>query len=852
MMVWRAVAGAAILMGSNMAVAGDQPLYQPAPDWVVAAPSADALTQTRSDRPLLLNFQQRIDGPTVWKYSDTLIRLDTTEALSQNNDITVTWMPDKGDMIVHQLSILRDGMEIDALASGQKFTVLRREQQLENRILTGLLTATLVVEGLRVGDAIRLRISTTEKDSALGGRVQIIHPLIAEPTPIAKASYKLLWRTEETAKWKIFADSIDVTPVRKGEFSELAIPMPVLKQPEIPQDAPIRFQKLGFFEASTFADWADVSRTMAPLYATDGLVPGDSALAGEVTKIKAATDDPLRRAAMALQLVQDNIRYLLVGMNGGNYIPQSPLKTWDVRYGDCKAKTLLLLAILRAMDIEAEPVLAHSVLGDVVPVRVPTVLAFDHVLVRATISGESLWLDGTGMGTRLPDIRDTPPFRHVLPVRKEGAELEKIPLRPPARPMVDLSMEADESTSIDLPSVIDLNMVVRGELASALTLASSQMPPKEQREFIDGVMRRFVGEAQYESLTAIPDPENGTATIKGKGVFTTGWQLQERRTERWLSRLSNILLFAPDRARAAWADIPVATAAPDKVRYRMRIKLPDGGRGYMIEGEQNLDKTLAGMSVNRSIKLSDGFAEIDEMFSSSGVEIPAAQIASERDLVTTTVARSPRFIAPADARRRWNLEGAASVSQLKAIKAIYAKNDAAADEQNVSSLTSSASFYRGIGDYKAAIEPLTRQIRILPSIDAYLARAGVRRELGDIDGALADAEQARMLDPASPPAIISVATYMAQRGDVSKALALLDERIALGGTTRDDYRTERAAIAGEFGDAQTALADLDKLILEKPGSPQLLNSRCWLKATRNIQIESALKDCTSAIELRNL
>ncbi|WP_438895209.1 hypothetical protein, partial [Bacillus cereus group sp. BC312] len=76
-------------------------------------------------------------------------------------------------------------------------------------------------------------------------------------------------------------------------------------------------------------------------------------------------------------------------------MPQSPQKTWDARYGDCKAKTLLLLAMLHAMGIEAEPVLAGVRLGELVPERIPSAAAFDHVLVRATIGSESLWLDGT-------------------------------------------------------------------------------------------------------------------------------------------------------------------------------------------------------------------------------------------------------------------------------------------------------------------------------------------------------------------------------------------------------------------------------------------------------------------------
>jgi tetratricopeptide (TPR) repeat protein len=41
----------------------------------------------------------------------------------------------------------------------------------------------------------------------------------------------------------------------------------------------------------------------------------------------------------------------------------------------------------------------------------------------------------------------------------------------------------------------------------------------------------------------------------------------------------------------------------------------------------------------------------------------------------------------------------------------------------------------------------------------------------------------------------------------------------------------------------------DTLIAEKPGSPGLLNGRCWVKGTRAVMLDTAIKDCTEAIEL---
>lgn len=842
-----ALATTMLIAPAGLARAGEQPLYQPAPDWITPAKLVDP--QGVTGGIAILDVQQRIDGATVWSYADTAMKLSTPEELSQYSNITVSWAPDKGDLIIHQLVIVRDGVEIDALGGGQKFTVLRREQSLEQRELTGILSATLPVEGLRAGDILRLRMSTTVKDGALGGRAQTVSPLLVEPARVAEAGYRLSWRNGEATQWKMLAKGTEPKARRVGDFMELPVAMPLPKPVELPGDAPVRYQRLPIIEASTFADWADVSKVMAPLYATEGLIAEGSPLAAEVQAIMAATDDPVKRAAMALQLVQDKIRYLAVGMDGGNYVPQTPAKTWAVRYGDCKAKTLLLLSMLRAMKIEAEPVMAHAALGDLVPARVPSALAFNHVLVRATIGGESLWLDGTMLGTRLGDIRDTPALGYVLPVRADGAAPMKIELRAPARPLVDLQVDADESTSIDLPSVIDLDMVVRGQLANLLTLAGSQLGPKEARDITERFLQNYVGEAQYDTLTTTPDAADGSVTIKARGVFGSGWERQDLRNERWISRVPDLIAFEPDRARAAWADIPVATAAPDRARYRLRIKLPDGGKGYTIDGEAPLDARFAGFDVNRAVTLADGTLTVDETLASSGVEIPASGVAAERDRVATILARTPRLVAPDTATRRWNLAQAASRSQIDAITAIYKNKVAEADEENVTALTSSASFQQGIGDYKGAVATLTRQIALLPSADAYLERAAARREMGDIAGALADAEEARKLDPSSVAAISTVANLTAEGGDIAKATKIYDERIALGGKTRDDYRVAKAAMLGEFGDAGAAIGDLDALIAAKPGNPAMLNQRCWVKATRNVQLDTALKDCTSAMEL---
>src|SRR3546814_349035 len=132
--------------------------------------------------------------------------------------------------------------------------------------------------------------------------------------------------------------------------------------------------------------WADLSRTIAPLYATAGTIRDSGALAAEVDRIAAATSDPKARADAALRLVQNEIRYLYRGMENGNYVPQAPEATWSLRYGDCKAKTLLLLAMLDQLGIEARPALVSSAFGDLLRDRLQTLGALDRKSTRLNSS----------------------------------------------------------------------------------------------------------------------------------------------------------------------------------------------------------------------------------------------------------------------------------------------------------------------------------------------------------------------------------------------------------------------------------------------------------------------------------
>ncbi|MDV3455453.1 DUF3857 domain-containing protein [Sphingomonas sp. HF-S4] len=842
---------AVLLCAPAVAYAGDKPLYQPAPAWVVAAPAPDAAKRTDSDPALVIMDQQhRVGDGQVWEYTDQATRILSSQAMRDSGTVTLPWQPDAGDLIVHRAEILRGGEKIDLIAAGQRFEVLRREEQLEQWQLSGMLTATMTVEGLRVGDVLRMSYSVTSRDKALQGNVQTSIGLMAAPARAQFARARLSWPVGTELKWRSYADGLAPKVVQRDGFNEIDITLPLAKPAELPADAPARYHKLSMLEATSFAHWPAVSRVMAPLYRTDGLIAAGSPLAGEVAKIAAKSSDPRTRTALALRLVQDEVRYLFKGMDGGNYTPQKPADTWSMRYGDCKAKTLLLLAILHQLGIEAEPVVASAQLSDHVAQRLPGPGAFDHVIVRAAIGGKSLWLDGTGNGTRLADLDDTPPFRNILPLRAEGAGLMPLAMHPPGRPPVEIDVELDQSAGLNLPTPFTVVFTVRGAMAEMYHTNASQADKEQLTAIAQSMVGSVLGEALIGERSWTYDAETSTTRITAKGIVSSAWRMVDGRLRMKFDKAMEKSSFSPDRARPAWKDIPAMTAPMAfSTLLRMRVHLPAKGVGFELEGDRVLPARLAGTTMRRKVAMEGAWATLEDAAETDGAEIAAADIPAARAQVALAQSRLLTLVAPADYPARWKVVAEARGTKAFApILAAYATVIAHEPEEALG-YSNRANFLNGVWDWKEAAADMDKAIAIEPSAELYFTRSRIRTMLRDDKGALADIDAGLALDPSSTAGVAQREMLRFRAGERDAALAALAERIEAGGTEKLTFVARRADLLAEAGRGEEAIAALDGVIKVNPGNATLLNERCWIKGTLGAALDTALKDCTKGIEL---
>ena len=841
--------GLLLLIGlAAPAWASETPRYEPAPGWVLPAPPI----KQGAGLPVfaLLDQQTRIAGGVVWSYRELGTRAISADVLARMGTITLNWQPYHGDLIIHRVDIVRDGQHIDVLKAGQRFNVIRRELGLEALEMNGILTATLQVEGLRVGDVLDIAYSEQVKDPALKGGVQASAIALPEPVKVDYARARMMWPVGSQIQWKGYPVGLQAAESDVKGWHEVDFTLPAPKQPDMPANAPQRYQPIPVIEASSFAGWPAVSAVFAPLYQTQGLITPGSALDQEVAKIRARESDPRRRAAAALSLVQDRIRYFADGMNGGNYVPQSPERTWSAGYGDCKAKTLLLLAILHALDIEAEPVLANIGQGDLVAVRLPSPEAFNHIFVHARVAGEDLWLDGTGRGAREEDMGDPPPFFSVLPVRQGGAPLLQLPTKAPARATRTTTIDIDESAALGVGAPFTATVVMHGAAADALRSVVSQM----DNEHLLSLAQVSLGGVAGPNATVATqkfdfDPEAGTVTISVTGIARPAWRRQDHAYRlRPPSTLSDFYLNA-DRARPAWKDIPVAQGGPDHAVVITHLRLPDGGRGITLEGDGGMDLDVAGHHYVRKAVLAGDLLTVEEHSTSSGEELPATELPAMRAKLAAAQGRTLRLTTGPDYAPPYEqVQAAVQAHKLDRMAELYATIIAVKPDDPLRYLNR-AVFYEITFQRELALADLDKAVSLDASESTLLRRAGLLRDMGRKDKAAADLQAVLGLDPSSKVALTQLGLLQIDAGHKDEALAPINEHLESADEDKPDWESVKAELLAQAGDADGAIAAISEAVAVKSANAQFLNQRCWIKGTLAVQLDSALADCTRAIEL---
>lgn len=133
--------------------------------------------------------------------------------------------------------------------------------------------------------------------------------------------------------------------------------------------------------------------------------------------------------AAVLDRLHQDVRYTGVEYGEAAIVPRSPREVLERRYGDCKDKAALLIAMLRQAGVSAHFALLSTGPGQDVVADLPGMGEFDHAIVYAP-GTPSYWIDATAEDWRLGDLPSAVQGRLALVIAPGTTVLQRIPDAP--------------------------------------------------------------------------------------------------------------------------------------------------------------------------------------------------------------------------------------------------------------------------------------------------------------------------------------------------------------------------------------------------------------------------------------
>lgn len=489
----------------------------PVPAWVEKITTLPTTQNKHSivlllaDTQYLANAQPSIHVHRAWQINDT-------SGLSQFTQLPIDFQANYQQLQLHLLRIRRNGLVLDQTKTA-KIRFLQRESGLEQGMYNGEVTASILIEDLRIGDTLEVAY-TREGDNPVfkGKHSDFASWDYAAPTELRRVIHN--HPADRLIQWRALGDLKNSIPspvetvrdgMRKLRWEERNM-TPLQLDPFVPNS----FFAARTLQFSDYRTWEDVVNWAVQMFASQEAPTGE--LLQVVERLRALPTVE-QRVSAALSWVQSEIRYFSVSLGESSHRPHAPNETLTRRYGDCKDKSFLLIEMLRALGVPAQPVLVSSRTRTLPVKLLPSPHAFDHAIVRVQIGERAYFLDPTlrGQGGRLDRMSQAHEGALVLVAQPGSNALTTITSPNQAEITRDELRETIKLPKFGGEGTLEARVTWTGLNAEYMRTAIAQIPRDQlERALIEPYENRYPGINRAEDSVIKDDTENNVLVATSK------------------------------------------------------------------------------------------------------------------------------------------------------------------------------------------------------------------------------------------------------------------------------------------------------------------------------------------------
>lgn len=440
---------------------------------------------------------------TTTRYRQQLIRIVNQRGAELNRTFHIEYAPSRQQIRILQSRVFHPDNTTDA-------SVLVRDYSLSEpwyNLYYDVHDREITFPQLSPGDLVELSYLVED----MGGRNMLGNyfgdmVLFQYSQPTKRAAYVLLAPKEQTLYFNRPRSTRhektpreDGTVVHQWEAQDLPAVEPEPDMPGITETN-------SFLHISTFESFQELGRWYAG-QTSDQLVPGPDVkkLARELT---GDLSEPLEKIRAIYRFVTDQTRYVGLEFGIHSYVPYQVSDVLMRKFGDCKDKSALLVALFGQVGIRAQMALVRMKRLGPVP-RAPASLAvFNHAICH--LPDHDLWLDGTAPFHDVTELPDQDQGTLALVIGKDGGHLVPIPTTPPERNHTEILYHVQPAQ--DGSATIRSQVSVTGSVAPALRARFASAAAR--RDVFEKTMNELFPGAQVTGMDIenLKEPERPLVT----------------------------------------------------------------------------------------------------------------------------------------------------------------------------------------------------------------------------------------------------------------------------------------------------------------------------------------------------
>ena len=774
----------------------------PAPAWVT--PAGVPETTLGGDAIRRLWETHFLAGPAPAVHSRRIIQFNSPAGMSALGPLVLTFVPEYQSVALNTLRIMRGNTVID-MRDTVKVRFLQRETGLEQGMYSGVVTASILVEDLRVGDQLEFAYTITGLNPVFGGKY-FEEAAWTSDMPTQLRRVVLQYPDSHPVRYRF------VGPAPKGDagkpqrstvgnltrlqFDEQQ-PAMVMAEPYMPP----AYDAATSLVFSEYTSWNDVALWAADLFAVKEVQ--DAQFTQRVAALQGAASEE-EKILQAIRYVQNEIRYFSVSFDESTHRPAAPALTLQRRYGDCKDKSLLLVSLLRQLGVRADIVLAAARRQKNLDAVPPTPGVFDHVIVKLVHDGKEYFVDPTQVGQvgTLETMGQYLAGAEVLVVDKASRSL--VTIRNTASYTGAPNSELHETLSwpgFDQPATLESRLVVRGKYADSMRQGAQRLPTQFDAMRTRYLAQRYPDARRIGTAVFSDDLQANQLTIVDRYTIDKVAELQQD---------TRFIKFGPanflDAIRVAGAERSTPMVLPDSpqwLRYTFDATLPPNVSAIFDPRSAQLNNDYFKLKLNERFRGNIMHMDLElrivaDAVPAAGMKTYLGELKQMGELIRGVLPISPGMVktaAPANS----------DPAQLLAKRL----NDAQ---------------HRRVDAYDKVIKSGKLTGKDLAA--TYAARSIAYSELVQTDEAMADMLQAAKLDPADPEHPLNLAIIYQKRGQDPAALDQARRALTLG-MEPDRVYAHRGQIYYQMGKYDEALQDFGKIALAEEGNASQPYVRLW-------------------------